>query len=161
MTAFAARLGVAQSVVSRYESGKLNPSRSMLLLMLPLAEGEERESLLDALGVDRDLQEGWAPGELEAQLLGFESFLAEGGRRELQTKCPRREFIQLAKELAGGKEGIPLWLVETLRFWRDHRGNREMWEFFEHVPIYLEVQLKSHRAGKAPPDQAGRRGRRK
>lgn len=48
---FARELGVRHSAVSRYEAGKLSPSRSIMLLLLQLAEtDEEKQPLREALG---------------------------------------------------------------------------------------------------------------
>jgi hypothetical protein len=122
----------------------------MLLLVLRWAEGEEREVVLDALGVDRELQEGWDPGELARELEGFEDYLDAGGRKEFKTKTPRRDFIRLAKLIAGDTENqVPVWLIELLQQFVDHRNDRDAIESFEHIPIYLDVQLKTLQAQRA------------
>lgn len=156
MVEFARHLGCSQSTISGYESGKIDPSRSMLLLVLRWAEGEERAVILDALGVDRDQQEGWEPGELEKELEGLESYLSAGGRKEFKTNSPRRDFIRLAKQIASQPKSVPVWLIETLHQYLQNGDNPDAAEYFEYVPIYLDVQLKVLEARKASSNQASR-----
>jgi transcriptional regulator with XRE-family HTH domain len=156
MVNFARRLGCTQSTISGYESGKIAPSRSMLLLLLPLAQGEERTAILDTLGVDRDHQEGWGPGELEQELEGLEAYLGAGGRKEFKTDSPRRDFIRLAKQIASQRKSVPVWLIETLHHYIQQGDNPDAAEYFEYLPIYLDVQLKVLEARKASSDQASR-----
>lgn len=63
---FALRLGCKQNTVSQYESGKLEPSRSMLLLLANLATtAEEREPIISSLAPEwtevAELAEGMGP----------------------------------------------------------------------------------------------------
>jgi transcriptional regulator with XRE-family HTH domain len=150
MVEFARHLGCTHSTISGYESEKITPSASMLLLLLPLAQGSERKALLDALGVEKDQQEGWAPGEIERELEVFEGFVSAGGRQTPNLANPRREFVDLAKDIAGDKtRDVPPWLVEVLRFWIKFRDTGAAVEFFQHLPIYLDVQTKTLKAGAA------------
>ena len=41
LSQFSERLGCTQGIISKYERGTIKPSRSMLLLMFPLAQTEE------------------------------------------------------------------------------------------------------------------------
>jgi transcriptional regulator with XRE-family HTH domain len=157
---FAGTLGCSRNTVSRYELGNLQPSRSMLLLVLRWAEGEDRTAILDVLGVGRDQQESWEPGELEKELEGLEAYLDVGGRKEFKSDSPRRDFIRLAKQIASQEKSVPVWLIETLHQYLQHGNNPDAAEYFEYVPIYLDVQMKVLEARKASSNQAGRSSKR-
>ena len=83
MVEFAEMIGCRQSTVSRYESGKLVPGRSVLILLLQLAQGAERGPILDALGVGRAVATGWAERDLIGALKTFEEYL------DLSSAAPR------------------------------------------------------------------------
>ena len=53
MTAFAHALGVAQSVVSRYESGERTPRWRTVVKVFLMAEGAEKDFLLSTLSAIR------------------------------------------------------------------------------------------------------------
>jgi transcriptional regulator with XRE-family HTH domain len=50
MAEFAETLGSDQSTISRYESGQLIPSRTVLILLYLLSSGTEREAIEELLG---------------------------------------------------------------------------------------------------------------
>jgi len=50
MAEFAEVLGTQQSTISRYESGQLVPSKSVLILLFLIARAREREALAKAIG---------------------------------------------------------------------------------------------------------------
>jgi transcriptional regulator with XRE-family HTH domain len=140
---FAKLLGCRQATISGYETGKINPSRSMLLLILQHAEASERGAILDALEVDADLQDEWAPGELEDALAGVQAYLDAGGKG---VQPPRREntlrsFAELALEVLRNGDPVRTSVLDMLRLWIRHGEHADRREFFDHAAAYLEVQL--------------------
>jgi transcriptional regulator with XRE-family HTH domain len=117
---FAARLGVGHSTVSKYERDVLRPSRSMLLLLYPLAETTaEKEPIVAALG---SIPEGLQV--LERQLdrdLAIAKIETERILREMQAQPETRQrLLGLALRIARDPE-IPLWLPNMLSFWHRYR----------------------------------------
>jgi len=146
MVEFARALGTHQSAISRYEHGKQRPSRSTLILLLQLAENDaERAPILDALGVDRELRHGWPYGELERALADFEAYLRAGGRGLLRRRKSERlaEFARAARAIVQQDRSIPAGLVDVLHQWLRYGHLPDAGKFFDHIAIYLDVQLKT------------------
>lgn len=141
MASFAARLGVTHPAVSGYESGKIAPSRSMLLLILPLAEGKERPAILQALGLETSDVEGLSSDEVQDALVEFERYLEAGGTGRGERVADKRRFADLARQVLEADEIEPA-LLGILQKWITHRGNRKARRFFKHLDVYLDVELK-------------------
>jgi transcriptional regulator with XRE-family HTH domain len=140
---FAEGLGLTHSMISKYESGRAVPSRTVLMLYLRMAEGVEKPAILGALDVRADLQQGWGAGELEAALQDFQTYL--GAKRADQAKSKVTASIaDFAREAAGvlrDGRGVDPSVVEIIRRWRQHGLNPKAREFFQHARDYLEVEL--------------------
>lgn len=150
MAAFAEALGLTQSAVSLYESGKRVPSRSVLVLLLGKAESgsEERTAILAALGVGGADADGWRAGELEAALGQWDDYLAVGGgKKEKRTKDGdlKREFLQLAHKVAESEARISPALVAILRYYVEHQATPGFVEYLEETRMYIDVTLKTKR----------------
>jgi len=144
MVEFAGLIGCKQSTVSRYESGKLVPGRSVLILLLQLAQGSERTPVLNALGVTRAAAAGWTEPSLVQALKTFDDQLEQaraGGARRAPSASVAA-FARAAKKiLLAGKEVDPS-LVSIVELWATHHGNPKALPHFRHVAAYLEVELK-------------------
>ncbi len=85
MVEFSRLVGAGQSSISRYESGKTIPGKTMLILLLLLAQGDEKEPLLKALGLrdDAEIQQVF-DGALES-LVEYERLATrpEAGRKRM------------------------------------------------------------------------------
>jgi transcriptional regulator with XRE-family HTH domain len=154
---FAQLIGCRQNTLSQYEAGKIAPSRSVLLLLLRLAQGNERRPILDALGVDDDLQDGWTAGELESILEEFQEYLNAGGKgvRIPEPAKYRGELVRAVMELLRSQNPVDPSIVEVIRKWTRFGGIPQAREYFEHAAIYLEVELKRFNAGEKAPSRPG------
>lgn len=147
MVEFAEMIGCRQSTVSRYESGKLVPGRSVLILLLQLAQKAERGPLLDALGVSRSVATGWAERDLIGALKTFEEYLdLSSASVGCRAQGPAREgslasFARAAKRII--LEGAPVEpaLVDILDHWIAHGATPAARRFFRQLAAYLEVEL--------------------
>ena len=147
MVQFALRLGCRHSTVSMYEAGKLRPSRSMLILLLQLADNDaEKRPILDALGVDDDLREGWSKADLAKTLSDFDVYTEakrkeEGRKRKLPAKHALVEFAEQATLIVKELGEVDRSLVDILRLWVRHHANLEAHEEFQTAAAFLEVEL--------------------
>ncbi len=154
MAEFADMIGCTQSTVSRYESGRLRPSRTVLLLILQLAEGPDREVFLNGLRADSATQSDSRERDLLDALRTFEDYLGmardRAARDDAERRCPGSPvaaFARAAKQvLLGSPEPDPA-LTAILEHWIRHRKNRKAHEYFRHVAAYLDVELTVLEAG--------------
>jgi len=144
MVQFAELIGCKQSTISRYESGKLIPGRSVLILLLQLAKGAERKPVLDALGVTRQAAAGWQEQDLVKSLRVFEEYLeADRGSRIARSAGPTlAEFARAAKRIVLRGRPVDPALVSILQRWIDHQDSPKAVAYFRDVASYLEVELK-------------------
>lgn len=141
MKDFAVKLGVDQGTVSRYESGKVRGSKSVLLLLAQLAEpGPERRAIeiemSDDPAVRREL--------LREQFSESAKAVTEQLRRrvaDLEHSDPAKaEFLRLALRIAE-RGRVPLWLLVALRKWDQHGHDPAAAGVFEDVATRLEIDL--------------------
>jgi transcriptional regulator with XRE-family HTH domain len=147
MVEFAGTIGAKQSTVSRYESGKLVPGRPVLLLLLQLAEANEKRPILEALGVDERFAEGWNELRLIEALRTFERYLeasrSQKGLREASSS-PRpalEAFAETAKKIILECQDVHPSVLGILNQWLKYGKDPETLEFFRHAAAYLEVEL--------------------
>ncbi len=165
MAEFAEMIGCRQSTVSRYESGKLIPSRTVLLLLLQLAEDSERQPILQALGVTRSLAQSWKPSDLADALRTFDAYLAAAGpaadrnRGRAPQGSALAEFARLAARIVSERHAVEPAVVEVLRLWLKHRTNRKARKYFRHIAAYLEVELSVLKASELRNAAQGVKGR--
>lgn len=155
MVEFAETIGAKQSTVSRYESGKLVPGRPVLLLLLQLAEGNERWPILGALGVDRGSAEGWNELRLIRALRTFERYLeasrSQRGNQEagFAPQSALEAFAETAKKIILECQDLDPSVLSILDQWLKHGKNPEALEFFRHAAAYLDVELTASSSRKA------------
>ncbi len=143
MVDFAERIGCKQSTISRYESGKLIPGRSVLMLLLQLAKGSERPPILDQLGVTPATMEGWKDRDLMIALQTFDQYL-EGAGKEMAVDVrenPKVQFARAARQIVLSNAAVTPALVRIVKHWLKHAGKPDLQEYFEHVAAYLDVEL--------------------
>lgn len=142
MTAFAERIGAGQSTVSRYESGKMLPSRSVLMLLLGHAEGDEREPILRELGLKEENVEGLTPTEISSAIERFEAFAqAPGHSGRPGTKSLQQEFAMLANQIVASPDAPSDALNQVLRHWIRWGTTEDGHEVFENAVLYMDVEF--------------------
>jgi transcriptional regulator with XRE-family HTH domain len=142
MTEFAKEIGSTQSTVSRYEAGKLNPSRTVLLLLLQLAEGPERDAILGYLGVEPRNRAAATAKQLIDSMRIFEEYLDHQGTKPPAEEVPSQvDFARLAKTILINGPEPDLSLTRLLELWLVHGKTRRFREYFRRAVHYLEVEL--------------------
>lgn len=140
MVQFGERLGTDNSVISKYEAAKVMPSRSMLLLLLPLAEGEERRPILDALGLEESDTAGLDQATVQTALESFEAYLKAGGTGRGSKDRNRQAFADLARQVIELRHFEPA-LNGILEKWIQFGHLKEARQFFKNLDVYLDVEL--------------------
>ncbi len=143
MTEFAEMIGADQSTISRYESGQVLPSKTVLILLLLLAEGEERAAISDAMGA-ADL------GALNARFAGSLEILRAHAKkypRSVKTAATDIVRIQMVEESAAlvsaGKPIEPA-LVAMLKLFREHGDNKRLRQCLAQMLPYFEFVANRH-----------------
>jgi transcriptional regulator with XRE-family HTH domain len=135
---YASELWTSLSNVSRYERGQVKPGKRVLLHLLKLSEGDERQPILDALGVANE-------SDIKASIAGDLALL----RSQLMPAPPkggsdplRAEFAREAAAIVSLDEAqVDPALVEILRRWRKHHGTRQMKVHLRRFLTYLDLAL--------------------
>lgn len=137
---FASELGVAQSVVSRYESGGRSPGRRVLLKLMLKAREAERETIRQALSArhGRPIRDEEAVGM--AMQIAKEEELLE--RVATYFDLPERgRFVHLTNEIiAEGKE-VDESLNTILSIWSSSSANPDRLRYFKDAARFLEIGL--------------------
>ena len=148
MAEFAEMIGCKQSTISRYEAGRLTPSRAVLILLLQLAKGADREIILESLGVDRSTRSEWSERDLLDALKTFEDYLAIPGKQAKRARgnqpAPASRlaaFAKAAKQVLLERPEPDPALVTILEHWIRHRANPKAHQYFRHAAAYLDVEL--------------------
>lgn len=137
---FATQLGCSRNTVSRYEIGALMPSRSMALLMLTMAEGDEREPLLDTAGVKEAALKGLTDDALReaSQKLAIVEQRGLIGRVGLTTP---EELEYAALRLRKSTVPVEPALIEILDAWEEYGHLRGSRAIFRNALTYIRVEL--------------------
>jgi transcriptional regulator with XRE-family HTH domain len=128
MTEFAESLGTDQSTISRYESGQVVPSKTVLILLFLLASGTEREPILEAMGEVSD-------ASLLSRYKGADEALK---RLPKPTDTSRVQFAEESAAMIASKEPIEPALVQLLKLCRSHAGNRKLRQAVVQMLPYFE-----------------------
>jgi len=142
MVEFAAKLGVRHSAISRYESDKLTPSRTVLLHLYGLAEAAaEKEVLRKLIGQLPDhVKEEAFVALARATELELNAVIREQG-----TSIATRENLRDLMVDVIGQKYVPLWIVEALRLWRRHRDDDGAEDEFVEAISALDRRLDAAR----------------
>lgn len=128
MTEFAESLGTDQSTISRYESGQVVPSKTVLILLFLIASGTERNPILEAMG---DVSEV----SLLSRYKGADEALK---RLPKPTDTSRVQFAEESAAMIASKEPIEPALVQLLKLCRSHTGNRKLRQAVAQMLPYFE-----------------------
>jgi transcriptional regulator with XRE-family HTH domain len=158
MTQFAHILGCNQSSVSRYEAGKLVPSRTVLLLAMRVATRvRDRSSLGAYLGI-----QSTPPGEpvgteildtLRAcdEVLG-DSAPSTSARRRQPPASTTESFARVVRTILLELPPPPAELVEILQNWVRHFSRPEAAGYLRRAASYLHVGLSAPPVPDPPTD---------
>lgn len=149
MVEFARLVGSDHSSVSRYESGQIVPGKTMLILILLLAQGDEKPPLLKALGMrdDGETQQAFE-GALES-LLEYER-LATRSRSRSAKDTGLTEFVKEAVAIANARLSLDPAVAEVLRRLRASNANRRVQAHFRNFLVYLDIALAESKSTVAP-----------
>jgi transcriptional regulator with XRE-family HTH domain len=146
-------LKIDQSMISRYESGKRVPRAPVLLRLLPLAQGVEKNPILEQLSIIRGHPVVEAEAFFEAQRMAAESAAI---KRELAILANARpnlaRFAYLAPAILQAQKEIDESLNTFLQFWLSTPDFPEKVQCFRDAARFLEIALS--RA--APDSDAGK-----
>lgn len=141
MAQFADMIGCRQSTVSRYESGKLIPGRTVLILLLQYAQASERPPILDALGVSRAAAAGWEQRKLVDASKTFGDCLKTSPT--LPVYAPGLvAFAKAARQIVSKGPDVEPSLAPILRHWIKHSTDPKAHQYFRHIAAYLDVKLR-------------------
>lgn len=128
MTEFAELLGTDQSSISRYESGQVVPSKSVLILLFLLASEVERVALHEAMG------------EVSEAVLLSRYRSAEEALKRLPkgTDRSRVQFVDESVAMLTSKEPIEPAVVQLLMLFRTHARNRKLRQAVAQMLPYFE-----------------------
>lgn len=147
MAEFARVLGIDQGTISKYESGKVVPRRSVLLLLLPLTvEGtEEREVILNALGITSGDVYGLSTEVVQDTLEKYEEYLKAGGPKMHPTRGDNSlvNFAKAAGQITRREAMVEPSLVEILRYWIDVGHDKKTHQIFKNAALYIDIELKA------------------
>ena len=144
MVEFADLIGATNSTISKYESGRLVPSKTVLILLFLLADESEKPSLREALGV-------WDEKKSQASFPAVKTKLTEllkTLRKSRNASALDRARIEFAKEalaLLAARTPIDPAAAEILGFLRAHAANRKLHASLPQILTYLEVALAERR----------------
>jgi transcriptional regulator with XRE-family HTH domain len=135
---YASELWTSLSNVSRYERGQVKPGKRVLLHLLKLAEGDERQPILDSLGVANE-------ADIKANIAGDLAVLRTQllpGPPEAGSDPLRAAFAREAADIVS-LDGAQMdaALVEILRRWRKNSGSRQMKIHLRRFLAYLDMAL--------------------
>src|ERR1700687_5188849 len=145
MVEFARLVGADQSSVSRYESGKTPPGKTMLILLLLLAQGDEKAPFRQALGLrdDAEIQHVFE-GALES-LLEYER-LAARSRSRSKKDAGLAEFVKEAAAIAAAGLSLDPALAGILRLVRTSKASPRIQAHFRTMMALLNVALAESKA---------------
>jgi transcriptional regulator with XRE-family HTH domain len=105
MAEFADLVGIDRTTIGRYESGQVEPSRTVWTLLFLLATPDERETILESMG-----------SVSQGILARFEN--AGESLRRLKRPDPKRvEFIEASTAILNSGEAIEPSLIDVLKLY--------------------------------------------
>lgn len=154
MVEFAEMIGCRQSTISRYESGKLFPGRSVLLLILQLAQGAERKPILDALGVGPAAASGRPDRDLVGALKTFEQYLdLSAEARSRPPSASLAAFAKVARRIVSQDSDVDPSVVSIVEQWSQYSDDPKAVQHFRNIAAYLDVELSGLAASERQPGQ--------
>jgi transcriptional regulator with XRE-family HTH domain len=155
----ARQIGVAQSVVSRYEAGLRSPSWRTLAKLLLLADGAEKSRIIEALSAVRGRPVSEVEATRESKLVTEEDeFLKRVS--DYPDLLNRGRFGSLARAIMMQQEWeVAESLNAILSLWLESDHSAEASRCFQDAATFLKIALSSgppRRASESPPEMAGK-----
>jgi len=144
MVEFASLIGATDSTISKYESGRLVPSKTVLILLFLLADESEKSTLKEALGVWDEKKSQASFPAAEAKLTELLKTLRKSRNSSAQDRA-RIEFVKEALALLAARTPIDPAAVEILGFLRTHAASRKLHTSLAQILTYLEVAMAEPR----------------
>jgi transcriptional regulator with XRE-family HTH domain len=158
MVEFARLVGSDHSSVSRYESGQIVPGKTMLILLLLLAQGDEKTPLLKTLGLRDDAETQQAfEGALES-LVEYERLATRSGSRSAKD-AGLAEFVKEAAAIAAARLSLDPVVADILRLLRTSKASPKIQTHFRRFMVYLDVALAESSASVASKGHERRRSK--
>lgn len=142
MVQFAKGLGTDQSMISRYESNKVVPSKSMALLIASVAEPSERAELLKLIGIREADLAGLGQRELSEIAGKLNDFFEDREELDIQPTQGLLDFTKLASQLVRENRDVDDSLVRILQKWIEWGDDRRARKLFKNLDVYLDIELK-------------------
>jgi len=158
MVEFGRLVGTDHSSVSRYESGQIVPGTAVLILLLLLAQGDEKAPLLKALGLhdDAEIQQVFR-GAVES-LVEYER-LAARSRSRSKKDTGLAEFVKEAAAIAAAGLSLDPALADILRLVRTSKASPKIQAHFRTMMALLNVALAESKASVDSKSPARRRSK--
>lgn len=140
MVEFADLIGATNSTISKYESGRLVPSKTVLILLFLLADESEKSGLREALGI-------WDQKKLQTSFPAAREKLTEllktlgQSRNASAEEQARIEFGKEALALLSARAPLDPAAIEIVRCLRTHSASRKLHTSLPQILAYLEVAL--------------------
>ena len=125
MVEFGDLIGIDHSTISRYESGTVEPSRTVWMLLFLLASKDEREAILESMG---DVS--------EATLSHLQN--AEPLKLSERPDPNRKEFAEASAKLIASKEPIEPSLTKLVKLY----PNKKVRQHLAQIIPYFEFLAK-------------------
>ena len=141
---FAAELGVAQSMISRYERGQRSPRWRFLVKLFMFAEGDEKPPILEALSVAQGRPVVESDAIQDAKRLAREDDIF---RRTVDyVNLPEAgRFIWLTSEIhrVAKEQGVEVdeSVNRILSVWLHGEGSADAVKYFQDAARFLEIAL--------------------
>lgn len=150
MAEFGKLLGCTQPTVSRYERGVLVPSRSVLLLLFSLAEGEARDAILAELRKSSDDSAQMTSDTLLDSFAKFQQYLVVKGAGPMSSpELPEVSFAKAAVDALTGHPRPISALLGILELWNSVRDIPGAHRCFEDARVYITVETAAIRASRS------------
>jgi transcriptional regulator with XRE-family HTH domain len=160
MVEFARLVGSDHTSVSRYESGQIVPGKPILILLLLLAQGDEKPALVKALGLRDDDETQRAFEGALASLLEYER-QATRSRGKARKDAGLTEFVKEAAAIANARLSLDPVVAEVLRRLRVSNADRRVQTHFRNFLTYLDIAMPHPKSGAAKEQATGRQRRTK
>lgn len=174
MAEFGQLLKVSQATVSRYESGELEPGFRVLILLLELSEGAERNAIRETLQKYLDAAESHPLGkDEEGAFKGAWNSLWECDPQSLLLRATgplgrdevgMKRFADVAARIIQTGRDVDASLVRILELWESYSPHSYSWDIFRQVEGLLHFLLvvkgpeanKGKRNDRTPEDPSTR-----
>jgi len=145
MVEFARLIGLDYTSISRYESDQIVPGRPVLILLLLLAQGDEKPPLVKALGLrdDDEIQKAFEGGL--ASLMEYER-QATRSRSKSRKDAGLTAFVKEAAAIANARLSLDPVVAEVLRRLRVSNASRKIQTHLRNCLIYLEIAVPESKA---------------